>query len=631
MDQQLIKQKIDQVGPILQEEQETNLFTEQKPLEQQLQSPVNTNQLNKEEFEKALFERMKTRESFQSKEITEVSNKLGELSKKITKVDKELSFTSKSVSERCRQLLKDTASAIKVTYNSFHSNKLTNSRFLDAKLAVHDATKVVEQVSEKVEEDKKQHATIEELCENIIHGVGFTYSKMYKNVVDAAKNYMKLDTTQRLESAEYSQLVNAVNTYVESRSKGGTKKKYFWSSGAKRMEWMKNLQGVLKKNDYEVSTEEERLKLYSEEITKEESQIEDVKTLDLKINTRVEALAKIPHPEWIKENEFKHQKNDCMYEIMKLYITDEKLKPDYVRSHKEEFDHYIKVINDVKSILGGYNSKTIQKIEKETGSNFMKKSFDVFNYYKELESYVKCCQDNKDEEATVIKEKIVTWKRKEEYREYADKFLDFELNRDTCFERILKIFPLEKYEHAVAEEVLRFRTLVKTWQINDNGEPASDKDMAIYKENLRLFSSLFEGSLAEYIHVVDEKYKNYLAGDLLFDERLMDHDYVIKHCVELHEINQIYLNYQNLMAGRREIKLEEAKDFAKKHFNSRVEEEIDKIGETATVVGGYVENIVEHEMGSQYMGYREIKADNQEFLTNMYKVQLEGIFKKQSK
>lgn len=259
----------------------------------------------------------------------------------------------------------------------------------------------------------------------------------------------------------------------------------------------------------------------------------------------------------------------------------------------------------------------------------MSKSFDVFKYYKELESYVKCCQDNKDQEAAVIKEKLVTWKHKE-YNDFANKFLDYELARDTCFERILKIFPLEKYEHAVAEEVLRFRTSVKPWQINDNGEPASDKDMAIYKENLRLFSSLFEGSLAEYIYVVDEKYKNFLASDLLMDERILDHDYVIKHCVELTEINQSYLNYQDLMAGRREMTVEEAKAFAKKYFNSRVKEGIDKIDNIATVVGGYVEDIINHEMGSQYKGYEEVGANNLEFLRNVYKMQFEEIFKKQS-
>ena len=610
MDQQFIKQKIEQVGPILKEDGQTSLFTAQKPLEQQLQSPVNTNQLNKEEFEKALFDRMQTRETFKSTEINEVSSKLSDLSKKITKVDKELSITSKSISEKCRLLLKDTASAIKITSNSIHSNNLTNSRFLDARQALLDATKVVESVSEKIEEGKTQHATIEELCENIIHGVGFTYSKMYKNVVDAAKNYMKLDKTQRLDSAEYSLLVDAVNTYVESRSKGGSKKKYFWSSGAKRMEWMKNLQGALKEqNTLEESTEEERLQKFSKKVLEEDNQIENIKTLELKINARVEALAKVPHPEWIVQEKYMHQKNDCMYEIIKIYITDRMLEPDYVRAHKEEFYHYIQVINDVRSIFHGFDDVTRKKWTKETGSSFPGKAMRSLKHYDKLEEYVNSCLAFKDDEAKEIRKMVDTWKANEKYIKAANRLLEFNLDRDICYERILRIFPLEKYAHSLVKEVPRFRSVVTPWKVNEKGEPASDKDMAIYKDNLRLFSTMFEGTIAEYIYVVDKKYKDFLANTSVADENIENVDYVAEHAVELEAESKFRINYENLMKARLEVNFAEAESFAKKYYNSTIAEDIKKI-ECVTAPKGYlIDHMLNYDIGNQEVSFLEFDKE----------------------
>ncbi len=458
---------------------------------------------------------------------------------------------------RCNELLSNTKEAIKRSLSQLSVTNSDNKQFVNAQRVLLEGYNI--QPGVKVALDKITIAeNINELCGNLLCHSLPGNSTYFKNVIKAIKNFQKLPAGAKTTEA-IDALYAALNTYITIRSKSGKKTRFKSPVGAKRIKYAKELKAALEAKYY-INIDD-----YTPTL-QESGKIIETLSMDKiqeNINSRVDQMVSIQHPDIFKDEALaKERYND----ICHLIITKKMLEPDFVKSHKENFQNYIAIIKKTKDYL------TDDKETYKTFSNAYTKYRDhaqlLHNNYKYLENYVRLCNDNTATEDALSKarKQIKSWKHNPEYLSTAIAYYDYYMEQSKCYEIIQADIDWIKANLNVKTtihpqaDVSRFAGIVKPWKINKNGLPASDRDMTIYKENLRLFSSMYFGDDKEFYVAVKEKFEQLFTECALEENDMIDSSWKDNWQIKVKSF--LWLNIQNILIAHNNDMDEAAYDFA---------------------------------------------------------------------
>ncbi len=461
---------------------------------------------------------------------------------------------------RCQELLNNTKNAIKLSLSQLSAGQLNDIQKKEIDRLLEKGSLINSYVGYKVamintyeshseDEIKNRNIEINNLCTQLLSYSSWGNSTYFKNVVKAIKDFQKLPVEEKTAAATDA-LYAALNTYIQIRSKGKTKKNYKWPSGAKRVKLAESLQKALKSN-YIIGND-----MFS---TKVQASADEIKKLSIdkiqaNINERANKMATALHPEFYRDDKLA---KELYGEFCHLIITKDMLARDYVMGHKKKFQHYINLINTCKENLDA-DKDTYDK-RSEAYKIYRNQAQLLFKQYQALEDYVKLCINDKisDDEVAHAFYDIQSWTHMPENMSTAIAYFDYHMEQKKCYGIILddinklakdKTNNLTKKE--ISSDVNRFSALIKPWKINEAGAPASDKDMAIYKENLRLFSSMFFSDETEFLVALKETFERICSEYILQKKDMKINSWGNNWQLKVKSL--IWLNIQNIFTIRNE-------------------------------------------------------------------------------
>ncbi len=479
---------------------------------------------------------------------------------------------------RCHELLNNTKNAIKLCLSQISPEQINEKNWKEAislstngsiiQLDMTDRLKKITTLENRSEDEiNNAEGTINNLCSQLLSYSSWGNSTYFKNVIKAIKNFQKLPAKAKTADATDT-LYAALNTYIQIRSKSGKKKNYKWPSGAKRVELADKLKEALESN-YIISN-----KMFTADVQASADEIKklSIDKIQTNINERVNKMAGNTHPDIIEEE---RAAKDRYGEIYHLIITKDMLKPSYVRSHIEEFQKYIRLINKCKEDLDA-------DTQYQSSSKLYQLYFDqakiLYGKYKYLENYVELCNDKNStaDDLTDARSAIQAWDGDPKYIDSAKTYYNYLEEQIKCQSIILDNFkniekdPLKQ----ISSDEDRFQALIKPWKTNKDGTPATDEDMKIYKENLRLFSTMYLGNSDEYLIAAKEFIESFLTNYCFQDKDMNKKSWGKNWQMKIKSL--IWINIQNILTARKD------KDFISE-FSQMFPELADKLRDFQTV------------------------------------------------
>lgn len=422
---------------------------------------------------------------------------------------------------RCHELLSNTQDAIKRSLTQLSEGQIDESKWKTAQRLLLEGEQIQTDVKTELdrltnienkssEEKTAGSQSVNDLCTQLLSHSSLGNSSYFKRVIKAIKAFQKLPAEEKTAEATDT-LYNALDTYIESRSKGGKKTSFKLSAGAKRMDLAKKLRDSLEATYYISS------KTFADTIQESGNVIKElsIDKISENITKRVDKIASIPHPEIYESI----QRSTSRYEEMtKLIINKEMLKPEYVRSHKADFQKYINLIKITKKYLDEDKSNISNKF----GRHMQQKANNLILNYSGLEEYVELCNKNADENTLLkARSKISSFKgdpkNLKTAKTYAARHNEKVICQTIIIEAVKNMGPLND----LTADFDRAQILIEPWKINEKGEPATEEDMKIYKENLRYFSTALIGNKAEYLVAAKELFEKMITKDF-FRKKDMD-------------------------------------------------------------------------------------------------------------
>ncbi len=480
---------------------------------------------------------------------------------------------------RCHELLNNTKDAIKLSLLQISPEQINKKNWDDA-FSLYTNISVTEQdmkdrlnkitTLENRSENEINNAegNINNLCSQLLSYSSWGNSTYFKNVIKAIKNFQKLPAKAKTADATDT-LYAALNTYIQIRSKSRTKKNYKWPSGAKRVDLADRLKAALESN-YIISNT-----MFTADVQASANEIKklSIGKIQESITNRVNQMAINKHPDIINEE---RAAKDRYGEIYHLIITKDMLKPSYVRSHIKEFEKYIKLINKCNEDLTEDNqyasSSPIYKLYYDQAAMLYRK-------YKGLEEYVKLCKDKNStkEDLDDTLSAIQAWNGDPKYIGSAKAYYNHLEEQIKCKSIILDNFKnikKDQLKQISSDEEDRFQALIKPWKTKDDGTPATDEDMKIYKENLRLFSTMYLGNSDEYLITAKEFIESFLTNYCFQDKDMNKKSWGKNWQMKIK--SYMWINIQNILTARKD------KDFISE-FSQFFPELADKLRDFQTV------------------------------------------------
>ncbi len=479
---------------------------------------------------------------------------------------------------RCHELLNNTKDAIKLCLSQISPEQINEKNWKEAislstngsiiQLDMADRLNKITTLENRSEDEiNNAEGSINDLCSQLLSYSSWGNSTYFKNVIKAIKNFQKLPAKAKTADATDT-LYAALNTYIQIRSKSGKKKNYKWPSGAKRVELADKLKDALESN-YIISN-----KMFTADVQASADEIKklSIDKIQTNINERVNKMAGNTHPDIIKEEATAKSKYG---EIYHLIITKNMLEPSYVRSHIKQFKHYIELINKCKEDLNADK-------QYESSSKIYKLYYDQANLlcgkYKDLEYYVKLCnnKNSTENELYLALSAIQAWNGDPNYIDSAKAYYNHLEEQIKCQSIILDNFKnIEKDKlKQISSDQDRFQALIKPWKTKDDGTPATDKDMEIYKENLRLFSTMYLGNSDEYLITAKEFIESFLTNYCFQDKDMNKKSWGKNWQMQIKSL--MWINIQNILTARVD------KDFISE-FSQMFPELADKLRDFQTV------------------------------------------------
>ncbi len=453
---------------------------------------------------------------------------------------------------RCHELLNNTKDAIKLCLSQISPEQINEKNWKEAislstngsiiQLDMADRLNKITTLENRSEDEiNNAEGSINDLCSQLLSYSSWGNSTYFKNVIKAIKNFQKLPAKAKTADATDT-LYAALNTYIQIRSKSGKKKNYKWPSGAKRVELADKLKDALESN-YIISN-----KMFTADV---QASADEIKKLSIgkiqeSITNRVNQMAINKHPDIINEE---RAAKDRYGEIYHLIITKDMLKPSYVRSHIKEFEKYIKLINKCNKDLTEDNQYA-------SSSKIYKLYYDqadlLCGKYKGLKDYVALCKDENSTENDLYSalSKIQGWNGDPKYLDSAKTYYNHLEEQIKCQSIILDNFKnIEKDKlKQISSDQDRFQALIKPWKTKDDGTPATDKDMEIYKENLRLFSTMYLGNSDEYLITAKEFIESFLTNYCFQDKDMNQKSWGKNWQMQIKAL--MWINIQNILTAR---------------------------------------------------------------------------------
>ncbi len=479
---------------------------------------------------------------------------------------------------RCHELLNNTKDAIKLSLLQISPEQINKKNWDDA-FSLYTNISVTEQdmkdrlnkitTLENRSENEINNAegNINNLCSQLLSYSSWGNSTYFKNVIKAIKNFQKLPAKAKTADATDT-LYAALNTYIQIRSKRGRKKNYKWPSGAKRVELADKLKEALESN-YIISN-----KMFTADVQASANEIKklSIDKIQTNINERVNKMAGNTHPDIIEEEKAAKSKYG---EIYHLIITKNMLEPSYVRSHIDKFKHYIELIKQCKKDL-------LEDNQYESSSKIYKLYYDQANLlcgkYNGLEDYVKLCNNKNSTENELYSAQfaIQGWNGDPKYLDSAKAYYNHLEEQIKCQSIILDNFKnIEKDKlKQISSDQDRFQALIKPWKTKDDGTPATDEDMKIYKENIRLFYTMYLGNSDEYLITAKEFIESFLTNYCFQDKDMNKKSWGKNWQMQIKSL--MWINIQNILTARGD------KDFILE-FSQMFPELADKLRDFQTV------------------------------------------------
>ncbi len=453
---------------------------------------------------------------------------------------------------RCHELLNNTKDAIKLCLSQISPEQINEKNWKEAislstngsiiQLDMADRLNKITTLENRSEDEiNNAEGSINDLCSQLLSYSSWGNSTYFKNVIKAIKNFQKLPAKAKTADATDT-LYAALNTYIQIRSKSGKKKNYKWPSGAKRVELADKLKDALESN-YIISN-----KMFTADVQASADEIKklSIDKIQTNINERVNKMAGNTHPDIINEERAAKSKYG---EIYHLIITKDMLKPSYVRSHIKEFEKYIKLINKCNKDLTEDNQYA-------SSSKIYKLYYDqadlLCGKYKGLKDYVALCKDENSTENDLYSalSKIQGWNGDPKYLDSAKTYYNHLEEQIKCQSIILDNFKnIEKDKlKQISSDQDRFQALIKPWKTKDDGTPATDKDMEIYKENLRLFSTMYLGNSDEYLITAKEFIESFLTNYCFQDKDMNQKSWGKNWQMQIKAL--MWINIQNILTAR---------------------------------------------------------------------------------
>lgn len=457
---------------------------------------------------------------------------------------------------RCHELLSNTKSAIKSYLTQLSQGQFNKRQWKDAQRLLKEGSKVETDVKSELarltfmenksaEEKASGNQNINDLCAQLLRHSSIGNSSYFKRIIKAIKKFQELPAGEKTAEATDA-LYDALNTYIDIRSEGGTKTRFKMPAGAERLKLAQQLKASL------VSTYYISSKSFADTVQESGTVIKElsIDKVSENITKRVDQIAGISLPEvydsiQIASSRYEEMANLTIYKYM--------LKPKYVRSHKADFQKYINLINTTKKYLEEDESNPN---ETDLFARYIRgEARSRVSNYKNLENYVKLClDDNVDDEAlSDARSNIYSFKGDPKNKSASITFGTRHHEKEKCkaimFAAIRKMGPFNE----VSADITRFQVLINPWKMNEKGEPATPKDMEIYKENLRYFSTLLLGNKEEYLVAAKEIFERMINKDF-FTKKDMDKS-TWESNPFLEERSSKWLNTQNILDAWKNIDL----------------------------------------------------------------------------
>lgn len=371
------------------------------------------------------------------------------------------------------------------------------------------------------------------IMDDIMDDTHFTDSGYYSAVCDAVRSYKQTKNDETLAA-----LKQAVGTYIDKRSNHGNKTKFSTEKGKRRMERMKQLSDRL-------------------------NSIKDLESTELKES---EIVADIVESGVKKDNEEKEKNRvktelakmagidkDCALqkECAQLVINNKMLDFNYVKEHPEELRNIIDIMKNAKENIDAIQADEEKREVYPQYDIYMfvnRKANEIITKYARLEDYVNLClsKEQSDKDVEKLRKKLpyleLTDEKVKTCKEYCERYYIKRRN----FDYILKLYP--DTSKAKVDDWKRFASMCGDWNVNENGEFASDKDREMFEKDVKFLKTLLSGTDEECFDVLKEYYDE--LPILPINDETISIPYFEKNMVNLYYPMQKILNTENVFKVR---------------------------------------------------------------------------------